>query len=445
MLMNKKFSKMKNLVQLMKSLDQQVSKCSRCGMCQSVCPLYEVTRIETDVARGKLTLLDGLMREFFADPNGVSERLNRCLLCGTCSSNCPRGVNIIEIFLNARAIITEYNGLSFLKKIIFRRYLSNPEKFDRTLELATKWQYLFSTKEKIELSDSCSHLISPLLSGRHIVPLAQVPFHKMDQPFTKKGDSRDIKVAFFIGCLLDKVFPKVANSIVNILRYHGAEIIIPASQGCCAIPALASGDKETFSQLLEYNLNLFDPAEYDYLVTGCATCTATIRKIWPAMTVQENSQKELIVNQVAKKTYDINEFLIKIIGVNSLKENQDAKNGKTNTPKPIITYHDPCHLRKTLDIHAEPRKLISTNLKYSFIEMTDAESCCGMGGSFSLEHYNLSTEIGRKKASSIESARAVVVATSCPACMMQLSDILKKKGISARVAHAAEIYAEKIL
>ena len=101
---------MKELANLVKELEDQLVTCIRCGMCQSVCPLFEQTRKEADVARGKLALLTGLMENMFTDPDGVNERLNRCLLCGSCAANCPSGVNVVEIFIKARAILAEYKG-----------------------------------------------------------------------------------------------------------------------------------------------------------------------------------------------------------------------------------------------------------------------------------------------------------------------------------------------
>lgn len=171
--------KMTQLVRLMKKLDQEVGKCSRCGICQSVCPLYKVTQRESDVARGKLMLLDGLMRSFFDDPDGVRQRLDRCLLCGSCAANCPRGVNVVEIFLNARVLITGYAGLSPVKRILFRKMLSNPDFFDRMMLLGVRWQGLFFKKIQFQMHGSCAAVVSPLLSRRRMVPLAPVPFHKI--------------------------------------------------------------------------------------------------------------------------------------------------------------------------------------------------------------------------------------------------------------------------
>jgi len=294
-------------------------------------------------------------------------------------------------------------------------------------------------------------MVSPLLSKRRMVPLAQIPFHKISpdlkqklqlglKPALKQSKRKtSLKVAFFVGCLLDKVFPKVASDIVRILNYHEVNVIIPSSQGCCGIPALSAGDHLTFNRLLAYNLQLFDPADFDYLVTGCATCTATIKKIWPAMFAPSSDKKNASFRQLVEKTYDISQFLVDILGVRSLEKSEPQ------LLKPIATYHDPCHLRKTLDVYSQPRRLIEAGDAYVLKEMPDADSCCGMGGSFNLAHYDLSTAIGEKKLVSIEKTGASVVATGCPACMIQLADMIARRKKQIRVAHTIELYSEKIL
>jgi len=439
--LKRKRLKMIELIRMMKTLDQQVAQCSRCGICQSVCPLYNITKNESDVARGKLMLLDGLMRAFFKDPKGVAKRLDQCLLCGSCAANCPRGVNVMEIFLNARVIISGYKGMSLIKKIIFQHLLSNPKFFDRIISWASKWQYLFFKKTDFQIDASCATMVSPLLSKRRMVPLAPVPFHEISpklKPALKKTET-GLKVAFFVGCLLDKVFPKVAADIVRILNFHGVRVIIPPFQGCCGIPALSAGDHLTFNRLVAYNLQLFTPVDFDYLVTGCATCTATIKKIWPSLFSSSSDEKNAAIHQLAEKTYDISQFLVDVIGIRPLKKTEPQ------VPKSIATYHDPCHLRKTLNVYSQPRLLIEASDAYVLKEMPDADACCGMGGSFNLAHYDLSAAIGEKKIISIEKTGAAVVATGCPACMIQLTDMLAREKKQVRVVHTVELYSKKIL
>jgi glycolate oxidase iron-sulfur subunit len=71
------------------------------------------------------------------------ERLNRCLLCGSCAANCPSGVKVLDIFIKARAILAGYLGLSPLKKVIFRKFLTQPDWFNRILAWGARFQGIF--------------------------------------------------------------------------------------------------------------------------------------------------------------------------------------------------------------------------------------------------------------------------------------------------------------
>ncbi|MBU2621781.1 MAG: (Fe-S)-binding protein [Proteobacteria bacterium] len=430
-------SDMKRLAQLMGELEEQLVVCMRCGMCQAVCPLFAVTGKEADVARGKLALLDGLLNKMFEDPKGVYERLNKCLLCGSCATNCPSGVKALEIFMKARIILTGFMGLSVTKKMILRGMLSNPRVFDRLLEWGAGFQGLFTKPASDILGTSCSRIASPILNERHFMPLAKVPFHRIVPSMNTPAGSSGIKVAFFTGCLIDKIFPKVAQAALDIFSFHGIGVFIPEGQGCCGIPAISSGDAESFEKLLLYNIEKYSSADFDYLVTACATCTSTIKKIWPLM-VNAGSSDDLKskVEKISVKTLDINQFLVSKIGIKVPEP--ENKYGE------IITYHDPCHLKKSLGVYAEPRMLIKANNGYSFREMPEADWCCGMGGSFNLQHYEISDDIGKRKIGNIKISGAGVVATGCPACMVQISDMLSKANEKITVKHPVEIYAESL-
>ena len=428
-------SGMKALTTLMKELEDQLIVCMRCGMCQAVCPLFAETGREADVARGKLALLDGLLQEMFNDPQGVYDRLNKCLLCGSCAVNCPSGVNALEIFIKARAILTGYMGLSSTKKLILRGMLSRPYLFDRLVEWGSKFQKVFSKPVNEVIGTSCARIVSPLLRNRHFVPLAPVPFHRMIPSLNSDPGSSGIKIAFFVGCLIDKLFPQVAKDAIDVFNHHGVGVFMPEVQGCCGIPAISSGDTVTFNRLVNHNLRIFDAETYDYLITPCATCTATIKEIWPMMVKDDSGDTKLKVDEIAEKTLDINQFLAANVDL-------EAGDAEDRGEAVDITYHDPCHLKKSLGVLAEPRSLINTNSKYRFKEMPESDWCCGLGGSFNLQYYDLSSNIGGRKRDNIKATGSSIVATGCPACMMQIADMLSKSKEKIAVKHPIEIYAE---
>jgi glycolate dehydrogenase iron-sulfur subunit len=428
-------SDIRELTTLMQDLEAQLSVCMRCGMCQAVCPLFAETGREADVARGKLALLDGLLQEMFKDPEGVYERLNRCLLCGSCAANCPSGVSVLEIFIKARAILTGFIGLSPSKKLLLRGMLSRPEIFDRLAQWGSRFQKIFTKPANDVLGTSCARFGSPLMGNRHFIPLAKTPFHRRVPALNTKRGSSGIKAAFFVGCLIDKFFPDVAQDVVDVLACRGVGIFMPRGQGCCGIPAVSSGDLPTFRQLVRYNLECFDAEKFDYLVTACATCTSTIKKIWPMMVGSDAGDIQTKAAAMSQKTMDIHQFLVSIVGI--------EPPAVDNLAEPVdVTYHDPCHLKKSLGVFAEPRSLIKAHPGYRLKEMAQSDRCCGLGGSFNLQYYDLSSNIGRIKIDHIKASGCSVVATGCPACMLQLSDILSRSGENIRVLHAMEIYAE---
>ncbi len=420
------------LAQMLTELDDQLVNCMKCGMCQAVCPIFTQSGKESDVTRGKIALLEGLAHEMLSDPEGVNEKLNRCLLCGTCQSNCPSGVSVMDIFLKARAIMTGYFGLSPVKKTIFRGMLKNPKLFNSLTSMGATFQGLFTKPVNEMLGSSCARFNAPVVGDRHFNTLAKKPFRKivpeLDTPAGKSG----IRVAFYVGCVIDKMFPHIGESILKVLDHHGVGVYMPSGQACCGIPALSSGDTDTFDALVKMNMERFVPGEFDYLVTGCATCTSTIKELWPHMYNGDSSLK-YDLGVVERKTMDISQFLVDILKIEPAR----LTGGKS------VTYHDPCHLKNSLGVTAQPRALIKAS-GCDFKEMAEAGTCCGCGGSFNLAHYDLSKRIGGRKADNIIASGADVAATSCPACMLQITDMLSRKEARKEVRHVVELYADSL-
>ncbi|MFH0727902.1 MAG: (Fe-S)-binding protein [Pseudomonadota bacterium] len=424
------------IAQSLQALESLLSACTRCGACQAVCPVFSRTGREADVARGKLALLDALAARLFETPDGVMERLERCLLCGTCAARCPAGVQLMEIFALARFIIKDVTGLSALQRVALRMILAAPKRFNRLLGVAARVQD-FAGGERC--GETTAIPVGPSrIRDRHFVPLAPVPFREMintcDLRQAKKAGAFQPVVIFFTGCLLDKFFPHVARAAVATLTEAGVRLILPADQGCCGMPAVSMGDSKTLVHLLHHHVNMLSAQPFDYLVTACATCAAMIKTLWPRLskTVATNLTADL--TDIAKKTMEISQFLSQIGGISS-------KTPPAGSADITVTYHDPCHLKNAMGVTREPRQLIRANPRYHLVEMEGAGSCCGMGGTFNWRHYGLSSEIGEKKRDRILATGASVVATSCPACMMQLSDMLAKTMPRVKVKHVIELYS----
>ncbi len=422
---------MRALAKMIGELEDQLVVCMRCGMCQAVCPVYSRTGLEADVARGKLALLEGLFKQLFDNPGGVRRRLDRCLLCGSCQAGCPSGVPVLEIFIKARAILAAFAGLDPARRLILRGMLARPELTDRLARWAGRLQKILTRPASDILDTSCPRLVSPLLGGRHVKNIAGRPFHRrlarLDLPRGQSG----YKAAFFVGCLLDKLYPDTAMAVVRVLEKLGVGVLVPAGQGCCGIPALAAGDTDTFRRLARHNLRLFEEGDWDFLVTACATCTWTISRLWPMLAGTGREELVRAYENLGRKTLDISQFLVDEIGVGA-----DA----ASLTAPLVTYHDPCHLKKSLGVWTQPRTLINAAGR-RLVEMEKADACCGMGGSFNVKYYRLSRQIGDLKRDRIVSTGAEIVATSCPACMTQLCDLHSRAGDDIQVKHVIDLLA----
>ncbi|MDR0354447.1 MAG: (Fe-S)-binding protein [Deltaproteobacteria bacterium] len=428
-------SSLTELAKMLMQLDDLLVSCMRCGFCQSVCPVYGATFREADVTRGKIALLEDLAHELTADAENVNERLNRCLLCGSCETNCPSGVNIMDIYLRARAIVAGYKGLGTIKKLVFRFILPKPGLFNFLVKISSVFQKPFLKRANQKVGTSTAAVLNPFLGRRHIPSLPGKTFASANGSVMEPGRGGPM-VALFPGCVPDKVFPGLAEASLKILRHHGAGIFCPTDElVCCGIPVLASGDVAAFDELTKRNLEALKKRPFDYLVTPCATCASNIKENWHRFKDRFSAEHQSLIEKIHSQTMDLTAFLVKVLKVDFQPSQNEGK---------IVTYHDPCHLKKSLGVSAEPRAILKSLPGLSFKEMPMADSCCGFGGSFSLFHYDLSKQIGQSKRDNIVKVSPEVVATSCPACMMQLMDIMSQNNDQVEVKHVAELYADTL-
>ncbi|MBO4368761.1 MAG: (Fe-S)-binding protein [Desulfovibrio sp.] len=424
-----------SLAKRLMALDDKLTDCMRCGMCQAVCPMFGASGMEADVARGKLALIGNMAHELFKDAESLSDKLGRCLLCGSCQAACPPGVKIMEIFREAREVVHDYLGLHPAKKLIFRQLLGHPKLFNAAMSIGAPFQKLLFRSSNDTQGTVCSPMLNFMLGDRHIRPLASQSLHAKLGALDERPSSGQLQVAFYPGCLGDKMYTDMAEACIKVLHHHHVAVYMPDSLACCGIPAVSSGDAEGMKNELACNLNLLADRGFDYLVTPCGSCTSTIKELWPEYAAKMDASSGRAAADIAKKTMDINEFLVDVLHV-------EAKEPKAGATK--VTYHDSCHLKKSCGVSTQPRTILKANSNYELVEMNEADRCCGCGGSFNLFHYDLSRTIGQRKRNNVVESGASVVSAGCPACMMQLEDVLSHNHDRITVKHPIEIYAESL-
>jgi glycolate oxidase iron-sulfur subunit len=149
----------------------------------------------------------------------------------------------------------------------------------------------------------------------------------------------------------------------------------------------------------------------------------------------DNDERKQKFTEFAGKIKDITEFLVDVLNLPpSAYQVAPEFKGKT------VTFHEPCHLGRYLGVKAQPRQILKSLPDIKYVEMPDADRCCGMAGTFSVNFYELSKKIADKKAAAIRSTGADIVVTDCPGCQIQLIDTAKRNGMPQQVLHIMELF-----
>lgn len=415
-----------------KRFEKDLSQCMKCGFCTFWCPVYQEERIEASVARGKNMMIRGLLAGELDYTREYADRLNKCTLCMTCTANCPAKANIPNVIVAARADAVKARGLNFPYNIVYRWLLPRRRLFGWVVRFASWFQGVFMPKTEGTIRH-LSMFLSALGKGRNIpqiaprflrqmVPVVNVP------PASVKTRMR---VGYFSGCMTDFVLPELGKRIINFLTRNGVEVVVSREQGCCGAPVfLGAGDFETGRKMADANVKAFEGL--DYVISDCATCTSALKDY--AKFLADTPQRKKAYEKFAKKVKDISEFLIDVLDLpaSAYKPSAAAKGKK-------VSWHDPCHLSRHLGITSQPRQVIKSISGVEYVEMPNADRCCGMAGAFSMHYYDLSKEIGDKKAASIKSTGADIVVSSCPGCEIQLIDSLLRNKVPVKVMHIMEL------
>ena len=420
---------MENLKEL-KKIEKHAATCMKCGFCSFFCPVYQEERTETSVARGKNYLVREILegRQEFTDEMG--EIIGKCLLCKRCVANCPAKTQIDRVVVGARAEMVRKKGLPFIKNFAFRKVMKNRKAFGRYVKLASKFQWIFPKGE-----GNIRHLpdfMKALGQGRHIPAIAKTFLRDMVKEDNKPQDGGrpKMKVGYFMGCATDFIYPEIGLKIIDFLTKRGVEVVVPKDQNCCGAAVYFSGDFETGRELAAMNIAAFK--DVDYIVTACGTCSSSLKdyKVY----LPDNEEQQKAYEEFAKKVKDSTEFVIDVLKVQpeELKLRKEFE-GKT------ATWHDPCHLVRYQNIKEQPRQILKSLKGLTYKEMPNADLCCGMGGSFSVYHYDITKKIADKKCAGIKATGADIVVTACPGCMINLIDNVTRNKMPQKVYHLLEL------
>jgi glycolate oxidase iron-sulfur subunit len=397
-------------------------RCSKCGACTAVCPLYQETVQEGMTARGKLALIEAVQDGVLQPSERMRQRLEDCLLCGACAQNCPSMVPTLDLFLEARGELADTFGVPLpMRLFLLALGSSGAQAAGMPVMRAMQRAGLARLVE----SGAAALIPAPLRAALRAVPLLPGRSFRARHAWEGDGAGRRAPVAYFAGCMMNWAYVDAAEATYQALMRTGSHVDCPPVV-CCGMPHQVTGDRAAARALARENVRLLDG--YETIVADCASCGAALKGYGELL--KDDPALGGAAAALASRVRDVSQVLVVPDRV------RPSRGGRVR-----VTYHEPCHLGRGQNVKSEPRELLQSIPGVEFVEMKGADVCCGGAGSFCFTHPDLSVKVGEAKVASILATGATVVASGCPSCMAQLSAMLRRRGSAARVCHPVELLA----
>jgi glycolate oxidase iron-sulfur subunit len=401
--------------------EEQYLNCIRCGLCLAVCPTYQANLSETASPRGRVALArKGLEGDLELGKNLI-EQMYACFNCMACDEICPVGIHPAELVMDMRAM-QEGTHPAAWKKPLFEEILPNPRRLERTTWPLRLYESLGIRRLVSALG--LQHILPSRLRDMEAMLPTQPrrPLRQVLPETSAATNGQRYRVGFFLGCLQSLMFSEESTASVRVLTRNGCTVITPKESVCCGMPALGYGKVEQVQQQACHNIALFEEAQVEFIITDCATCGSTLKDYGNLLA--DDPDWAARAAAFSAKVRDISEFLMSIPLEKPL--------GRIETR---ITYHDPCHLRRGQGVWKQPRALLQMIDGVEFVELPEADSCCGLAGTQLITHYETSLRVLERKTANLASTQADTIASGCPACQMQLKVGVQRGGLDMQVVH----------
>jgi iron-sulfur cluster protein len=409
---------------------KQALQCIRCGSCLNVCPIFRLVggHVFGSIYTGGIGTI---LTAWFEELQNSEDIQGLCIQCGNCKEICPGKLDIPEMIMEIRRRLVMEKGQTLAQKAIFG-IVNNRKLFHGMLRAASVAGTPFRSGGFIR------HLplfLSDLTDGRSLPAIVEEPFRdrfrRIQQPKCAE------KAAFFAGCLIDFAYPEMGEALIGILNKAGIQVVFPQDQTCCGAPARYSGAYEVAAKNAADNIQALLREEVDYVVSACPTCTVALAHEF-GDTLESLGQSEWLpqAKKLAAKTVDFSSLVKRLVDDGRLTLKEGRKLG-------AITYHDSCHLKRTLRAADQPRELLR-KAGFEVKEMFECDMCCGMGGSYSLKLPEISAPILQRKLQNIKDTEAPIVAMDCPGCVMQIRGGFDQDTADVKVKHTVELLAEQV-
>lgn len=239
-----------------------------------------------------------------------------------------------------------------------------------------------------------------------------------------------MRVALFVTCLVDQLFPSVGEATVAVLRRLDVGVDFPKTQTCCGQVAFNDGFWPEATRLIRKFIQDFEP--YDAVVAPSGSCVAMVREFTPVLLADDPALARRAAD-LGRRTYELSEFIVDVLRAEDVGARFPHR----------VTYHASCHGLRGLHVRTQPLRLLAGVRGLELQPLPGGEECCGFGGMFSVKFAALSGSMLETKIRAIESTGAEVVTATDASCLMHIAGGLSRRKSDVRALHLAEILAEQ--
>jgi L-lactate dehydrogenase complex protein LldE len=239
-----------------------------------------------------------------------------------------------------------------------------------------------------------------------------------------------VRVALFVTCLVDGLYPEVGRATVELLERLGVRVEVPLSQSCCGQMHVNTGHAAGALPLVRAFGETF--ADYDAVVTPSGSCAGSVRhQHAPLADGTGDAGLAARARDTALRTYELSEFLVDVLGVEDVGARYPHR----------VTYHPTCHSLRVLRVGDRPLRLLRQVREIDLVELPEADVCCGFGGTFALKNADVSTAMLDDKLDHVLGTGAAVCTAGDASCLMHIGGGLQRRRARTRTVHLAEILA----
>jgi len=389
----------------------EILHCIRCGACQNACPVY--TTVSGLLFKGKAYAgpVGILLSYMTKDTQNLRDYANMCIGCMACDEICSSKIDIQKLILLIKAKHTERTP--GLKGLIIK-HLENRYWLLRIGAYISHFLFKNNLKTGIERIDKAI--------GNDYRPLPGI------KPSFDLIKTREKSVMLFAGCSTNFIYTEIAESALSVASKLGIEMGVIRQKSCCGAPAWYNGEENSARKAAEINVDYLLSLGCDKILFLDPHCAHMMERDYKLL---HGGAK---ANELSRRIACAGAFFIETVAQKGI------------TPKSLgafIGYHHPCHLKRGLKVSDKLHDFLKKQ-EPNFVEIKDADRCCGFAGSYSIMHPYISRKLLAEKLNSIKDASLQVLITACPGCLMQIGGGAIANRLNVEILHFVS-YLDKIL